>query len=78
MSADNLIAKLSPSFYKKPQRLWNAKLQSVPDVRLRIVDNRLVIRPPADYTGRFFVEVTVTDGVFSTKRTFLVRVVNLS
>jgi hypothetical protein len=75
MSADNLVAKLSPSFYKRPQRLWNARLHSVPDVRLRIVDNRLVVRPPADYTGRFFVEVTVSDGVFTAKRTFLVRVV---
>jgi hypothetical protein len=75
MNADNLIAKLNPAFYRKPQRLWNAKLHTVPDARLRVVDNRLVIRPPADYTGRFFVEVAVTDGTFTTKRTFVVRVI---
>ncbi|GEM_PF-3421389 len=73
-SAANLIAKLDPSYFAKPQLLWDAKLQAAPAVGLRLDGNHLTITTPRNYVGSFVVEVAVSDGFSRTRKTFTVRV----
>ena len=40
----------------------------------KIVGNQITITPPANYVGSFYVEVSVSDGYATTKRTFKVNV----
>jgi subtilisin family serine protease len=74
MSPQNLMAKLDPSYYVNPQLLWNAKLQAAPVVSLKWIGNKLTITPPANYIGTFYVEISVSDGISTTKKTIKVRV----
>lgn len=74
LSANNLVAKLDASYYANPQLLWDAKLQTPPAVTFKVVGNQVTITPPVNYTGTFYVEVAVSDGVATTQRTFKVKV----
>jgi hypothetical protein len=75
LSSACLIAKLDPSYYAKPQRLWDAKLPPAPAVKVRVVGNQLTITPPRNYIGSFVVEVAVSDGYTTTRKMFTVRVI---
>jgi hypothetical protein len=74
LAPQNLIARLGSAYHAKPHLLWNAQLQSAPAVKFKMVDNQLTITPPANYIGRFYVEVSVTDGHATRRRTFRVKV----
>jgi hypothetical protein len=72
--SDGLVAKLDPSYYRRPQKLWNATLPAAPNVNVAVYDNVLIIAPRANFVGSFVVEVAVSDGFATTWKTFNVRV----
>lgn len=75
LQSTNLIAKLGAAYYAKPQLLWNARWQAAPAVKVTLNGNLLTIAPPRNYVGQFVVEVFVSDGYTTTRKTMNVRVV---
>ena len=70
MTAANLIATVDPKIYAEPRLLWNAAAPVTPAIAFSFSGNQMTIQRPASLTGIFFVEVTVSDGVATAKRTF--------
>jgi Subtilase family len=66
----NLIATLSPAVYAQPALLWNAQPPTTPALTFSFVGNRLTIHRPAGLTGVFFIDVSVSDGLTTTMKTF--------
>jgi hypothetical protein len=73
LGAQGLIAKLDPSYYADPTKLWNAAF-SAPPGALALSGHQLSIRVPAPWVGTFTIEVTASDGGHSVKRSFNVTV----
>ena len=65
----NLIATLDPMLYTEPRLLWNANPPSAPALTFSFQGNQLTVQRPATLTGVFFIDVTVSDGWLTTKRT---------
>jgi len=76
LGSGGLVATLDSSYYADPARLWNAPPPVTPPVNLSFSGSQLTIDPTAGYRGRFFVEVTVSDGSAAASRTFSVTVAN--
>lgn len=72
--SDGLVAKLDPSYYVKPQKLWNATLQAAPNVNVAVFDNVVIVAPRPHFVGNFVIEVAASDGFTTTWKTFNVRV----
>jgi hypothetical protein len=72
LTAANLIATLDPSVYMEPRLLWNANPTSPPAITISFQGNQMTIQRPATLTGVFFIDVTVSDGWASAKRTIQV------
>jgi subtilisin family serine protease len=75
LSANGLIARLAPSFYADPSRLWNAQPGSS-GITVKVNGNQLMIQAAAGVTGSFQIQVTVSDGTLTATRTFTVNVTN--
>ena len=69
LKAVNNIATLDPSFYTEPRLLWNAQPPVTPALTVSFVGNQMTIQRPASLTGVFFIDVTVSDGWTTVKRT---------
>jgi len=69
LTAANLIASLDPGVYVEPRLLWNANPPTPPALTFLFQGNQLTIQRPASLTGVFFVDVTVSDGLLTAKRT---------
>jgi hypothetical protein len=65
----NLVATLDPMFYTDPRLLTNANPPVAPALMFSFQGNQLTIQRPATLTGVFFIDVTVSDGWLTTKRT---------
>ena len=72
LTAANLVATLDASVYTEPRLLWNAAAPSAPALTLSFVGNQLTIQRSATLTGIFYIDVTVSDGVLTAKRTIQV------
>lgn len=72
LTAANLVATLDPTFYAEPRLLWNANPPVTPALTLSFQGNQLTIQRPASLTGVFFIDVTVSDGWLTTRRTMQV------
>jgi hypothetical protein len=66
----NLTATLSPAVYAEPRLLWNAQPPVTPTLTFSFANNQLTIQRHAGLTGVFFIDVSVSDGFTTTKRTF--------
>ena len=72
LTAANLVATLDPTFYAEPRLLWNANPPVTPALTLSFQGNQLTIQRPASLTGVFFIDMTVSDGWLTTRRTMQV------
>ncbi len=72
LTAGNLIASLDPGVYTEPRLLCNANPPLTPALTFSIAGNQLTIQRPASLTGIFFIDVTVSDGWLTAKRTIQV------
>lgn len=70
MSAANFVATVDPKIYAEPRLLWNAAPPVTPALSFSFSGNQLTISRPATLLGVFFIEVTVSDGATTAKRTF--------
>mgnify|MGYP000517602739 CR=1 FL=1 len=70
---ENLLAKLSPEYWKDPELIWNAS--PTPGVTLVLNGNTLEITSANYYSGEFTVDLTVSDAKSSAQASFNVRVV---
>jgi subtilisin family serine protease len=68
----NLIATLTPSFWTEPRLLWDAQPATTPALSFSWQGNQLTIQRPASLTGVFFIDVAVSDGLLTARRTFQV------
>lgn len=71
-----VIATLDSSFYQDPSLLWNAQPGTAIPVTTTVTGNQLTIQPAAGYLGTFTVQVSVSDGVTTSQRSFTVNVAN--
>ncbi len=74
LMAHNLIATFHPSFHTDPSLLWKAPLPTLLPNYVTVVGNVLTLTPPLGFVGTFVVDVTVSDGVLTGRRTFRVTV----
>jgi subtilisin family serine protease len=74
LSSAALVGTLDPSYYVDPSLLWNAAHYVAPQVAYSLAGNQLIVVPPANFAGSFVVQATVSDGVVTAKRYFLVTV----
>jgi hypothetical protein len=72
LTAANLVATLDPSVYAEPRLLWNANPPVTPPLTISFQGNQMTIERPASLTGVFFLDVTVSDGWLTAKRTIQV------
>lgn len=66
----NLIATLSTSVFTEPRLLWQAQPPTTPALTFSFVNNQLTIHRPTELTGIFYIDVSVSDGITTTERTF--------
>lgn len=71
-----LIASLDVSFYQDPSLLWNAQPGTGVPVTVNVVGTQLTIQPAAGFVGSFSVQVSATDSIATSSRTFAVSVTN--
>lgn len=67
-SSSTLLASLDTSFYADPSLLWNAP-SAGPKATATIVGNQVVVTLRQPYHGAVAVQVTVSDGIASVKKT---------
>jgi subtilisin family serine protease len=72
VTSANLVATLDPSVYAEPRLLWDARPATTPPLTFSVVGNQLTVQRPASLTGVYVIEVTVSDGQASSKRTFMI------
>jgi hypothetical protein len=65
----NRVATLDASFYHDPRLLWDAKPAVAPALTVSFQGNQLILQRPANLTGIFFIDVIVSDGLTTFKRT---------
>ena len=70
MQPANLIATVPVAYWNEPRLLWDAKPPTTPPLTLSVQNGQLTIARPANMVGIYYVEVTVSDGITSTKKTF--------
>jgi hypothetical protein len=70
LQAANLIATVDSAFYAQPRLLWDAKPATTPALTFTWSGNQLTIQRASSLTGIYFIDVTVSDGWLSTKKTF--------
>ncbi len=70
----NLIAMLDPFVYGDPSLLWNAKAPSTPQVTVALQGSKLTVTSLNGYHGSFYVEIAVSDGFTTTKKTYFVTI----
>jgi Subtilase family/Bacterial Ig domain len=70
MTAANFIAQVDPKIYAEPRLLWNAAPPVTPAITFSFSGNQITIQRPATLTGIFYIDVTVSDGATTAKRTF--------
>ena len=78
LASGSLVAVLDSSIYQEPSLLWNAQPPVTPSVTFAFSGNQLIVTPALDVVGTFPVEVTVSDGTVSVKKTFSFTVTNSS
>lgn len=69
LTAANLIATVDPSVSTEPRLLWNAQPPVTPALTIAWNGNQMTIQRPATLTGVFFMDVIVSDGLATQKRT---------
>jgi hypothetical protein len=69
LTAANFVATLDPAIYAEPRLLWNANPPVTPALTFSFSGSQLTIQRPATLTGVFFIDVTVSDGWLTAKRT---------
>lgn len=72
MTSPNLVATLDPAIYVEPRLLWNAAPPTAPGLTISFTGNQMTIQRPTTLVGVFFVDITVSDGAATTKRTIQV------
>ena len=73
MSVTNLVAKLDPSVYADPSKLWNATPGSVAAAAtVTIANGKVQVTVAQGYHGTVNVDVTVSDGTTTVKKTVTV------
>ncbi len=68
-----IVGTLDNSDYQDPSKLWNASPLTTAPVSLSVNGNQLTIHATSPFIGSFIVQVTVSDGMLSTSRAFLVN-----
>jgi hypothetical protein len=68
-TAANFIAAVDTKVYVEPRLLWQAAPPVMPGLTFSFNGNQLTVSRPASLGGVFFVEITVTDGLTTAKRT---------
>jgi subtilisin family serine protease len=79
LAKSTLIATLSPAYYATPALLCNAPSPTLiamtgSSVTASVIGNTLTINRLASYTGDFYVQVTVSDGVNTSAQVFHVTI----
>ena len=69
----NVIANIDPSAYADPTKLTNA---STGGVAVSVVGGQVIVAPAANFVGKIFVTLSVSDGIAATSQSFNVNVVN--
>ncbi len=75
MSAANLIATLDATFHTDPAKLWNATAPTASPISATVVGNQILLNATNSVVGKFSVELTVSNSVYTTQRTFSVTTV---
>jgi len=70
LQPSNLLAKLTTAVYDDPSLLWNAQPAVAGTPTLSLVGNQLTIQAPAGVTNIYQIEVSVSDGIATTKQIF--------
>jgi len=74
MQPAGLIATFNASYYTDPSLIWNAAAPTQLAGYVSVAGNQITLSPPSGYTGRYTVEVSVSDGIVTSKTTFSVTV----
>jgi subtilisin family serine protease len=72
LNAANLVATLDPSFYADPSKLWNAASTTTPNATATVVGGVVQVAVQNGYHGTLLVDVVVSDGLLSVKKTVAV------
>jgi hypothetical protein len=72
LGAGNLVAKLDPSVYADPSKLWNAQPPVSANATVSLNNGQATVTVAAGFHGTVSVDVTVSDGIASVKKTVTV------
>jgi len=71
-TAATLVGTLDKSFYDDPSKLWNATSEAAPSVTASVVNGQVIVTLSQPYHGTVAVDIAVSDGVASVKKTVIV------
>src|SRR5205085_1986678 len=76
LSDKNLLGRVDPSYYANPLALIStpAPTSNAAPATLSVSGSRLTVTPVAGFSGTVYVEIVASDGVLSTRKTFVVAV----
>ena len=72
LSAANLVATLDRSFFDDPSKLWNAAPSTTPRATVSVIGGQLKVVLQETYHGTLMVDVLVSDGFASVKKTIAI------
>ena len=69
MSAANLVAKVDVACYTDPKLLWNAAAPGGPNATVTVSNGQVLVMLQSAYQGTITIELTVSDGIATVKKT---------